>query len=121
MNRWNRFWVICLLMTAPALSAENTFDGTYTGKRVLTKGTDQTCPTEDDVSVTVHGETLTFTNSKVRGYIIGFEPHPDGSFREVSTDIGGATVSVEGRIVGDALDADVTTPTCQHHWHLKRG
>jgi len=82
---------------------------------VLTKGVDKTCPTEDDVSVAIRGETLIFTNSKVRGYVITFEPHPDGSFRQVSTDIGGATVSIEGRIVGDVLDADVTTFVCQHH------
>jgi hypothetical protein len=120
MNRWSRCCVICLFVAGPALGADN-FDGTYTCKRVLTKGADQTCPTEDDVSVSIQGEALKFTNSKVRGYIIGFEAHPDGSFREVSSDIGGATVSIEGRIVGDVLDAEVTTPTCQHHWHMKRG
>ena len=44
MNRWSRCWVICLAMAAgPALGAED-FDGTYTGKRVLTKGADRTCP-----------------------------------------------------------------------------
>ena len=105
--------------TAPAPSFNA--DGTCTGKRVLTKGIDQTCPTEDDVSVTIHGESLTFSNSKLRGFVIGFEPHPDGSFRETSTGIEGTTVLIEGHIVGDVIDADVTTSACQHHWHLKRG
>jgi hypothetical protein len=120
MNRWSRCCAVWLVIALPALGAENAFDGTYTGKRVLTKGADRTCPTEDDVSVTIRGETLTFTNSKVRAYVVGFEPHPDGSFREASTDIGGAIVSIEGRIVGGVLDADVSTPSCQHHWHLRR-
>jgi hypothetical protein len=35
------------------------FDGVYFGERVLTKGSgDTTCPSEDGVSVTIHGETL---------------------------------------------------------------
>jgi hypothetical protein len=121
MNRWSCCWVICLAVAGPALSAGNTFDGTYTGKRVLTKGIDRTCPTEDDVSVIIHGESLTFSNSKLRGFIIGFEPRPDGSFSEVSTGIEGTTVQIDGHIVGDVLDADVTTTACQHHWHLTRG
>jgi hypothetical protein len=121
MNRWSRCCVVCLFVAAPALGAENTFDGTYTGKRVLTKGIDQTCPTEDDVSVIIHGESLTFSNSKLRGYVVGFEPHPDGSFSETSTGIEGTIVLIEGRIVGDVIDADVTTSACKHHWHLKRG
>ena len=107
-------------IAAPASGAQN-YDGTYTGKRVLTKGIDRTCPAEDDVTVTIHGESLTFSNSKLRGYVVGFEPHPDGSFREASTGIEGTIVSIEGRIIGDDLDADVTTNACQHHWHLKRG
>jgi hypothetical protein len=59
------FGMICLLV-GPALSAEpeHKYDGVYTGKRSLTKGTASiTCPAEDDVSVTIQGETLTFTNS----------------------------------------------------------
>ena len=121
MNRWRCCWAICLAVAGPALGAVSTFDGTYTRKRVLTKGLDRTCPTEDDVSATVRGETLTFTNNKLRGFIIGFEPHQDGSFSQVSTDLGGSTVVIEGHIVGDVLDADVTTSACQHHWHMKRG
>ena len=53
----------------PALGAEHTFDGVYSGQRVLTKGS---CPAVDDVSVTIHGETLTFTNSALKKFVVGF-------------------------------------------------
>jgi hypothetical protein len=85
INLWSLCWVICLALAGPALAAEGKFDGTYIGKRMLAKGVDQTCPTEDNVSVTIiHGVALTFSNSRLRGFIIGFEPHPDGSFREAA-------------------------------------
>ena len=73
--------MIGLAIVGPALSAENAFDGVYTGKRVLTKGSGPACPTEEDVSVTIYGATLTFTNSALRNFAMGFAPHPDGSFR----------------------------------------
>jgi hypothetical protein len=47
----------------PAIGAGDSFDGEYTGKPVLTKGSAATCPAEENVSVTVRGEVLTFTNS----------------------------------------------------------
>jgi hypothetical protein len=113
--------MIGLAVMDPALGAENKFDGVYTGKRVLTKGSNQRCPTEDDVSVTIRGEALTFTNSRLHNMSIGFEPHPDGSFDEISsTGDEGASVSIQGRIVGDAIEADVADSVCEHHWHVVR-
>ena len=113
--------MIGLAIMDPALGAENKFDGVYTGKRVLTKGSNQRCPIEDDVSVTIRGEALTFTNSRLHNYTIGFEPHSDGSFDEISsTGDEGASVSIQGRIVGDAIEADVADSVCEHHWHVVR-
>ena len=55
-------WLGLAVAGIPALGAEHTFDGVYLGQRVLTNGADQTlCPAKEDVSVTIHGETLTFT------------------------------------------------------------
>jgi hypothetical protein len=105
----------------PALGAENAFDGVYSGKRVLTKGSGPACPTEEDVSVSIHGETLKFTNSALHDFVMGFEPHPDGSFRDISADAGGGSVLIQGRIVGNVLEADVTNGPCEHHWHLTKG
>ena len=58
---------LCLAVAViPALGAEHAFDGVYSGKRVLTKGSDPSCPAVDDVSVSIHSETLTFTNGALR-------------------------------------------------------
>ena len=104
-----------------ALAAEHAFDGVYTGKRMLTKGSASlTCPVEDDVWVTIHGETLRFTNSALKNFAQPFYPRPDGSFGETYTDAGGAVVHYHGRVVGDVMDVDVENPPCEYHWHLKK-
>jgi hypothetical protein len=106
---------------SPALSAEHAFDGVYTGKRVLTKGSaSPTCPAEDDVTVTIHGETLTFTNSALKNFTQPFFPAPDGSFGETYTDAGGAVVQYHGHVAGDVMDVDVDNPPCEYHWRLKK-
>jgi hypothetical protein len=70
---------------SPAPGVEQNFDGVYSGKRVLTKGAaDSTCPSEDDVSVTIHGGTLTFTNSALQNFPQSFDPSPEGQFGDVS-------------------------------------
>src|SRR5262249_1610578 len=115
--RWCRCGMICCLLVArPALGAQN-YDGTYTGKRVVTKGD---CLTEDYVTVTIKGAVLTFTNSAISKFAIGINPRPDGSFGLIHADIGGAVVSIRGRIVGNALDADVINGACEHHWHVEK-
>ena len=115
--------MICLAVAGSALSAEDTFDGVYTGKRVLTKDTGGPgCPAADEVSVTVHGKMLTVTISEHQTFVISFNPHQDGSFLEIYVDPSADdTVTVEGRIAGGSLDADVINPPCEHHWHLKKG
>jgi hypothetical protein len=117
-------WGICLLIglavAEPLLSAENAFDGVYTGKRVLTKGPTPQCVPTEDVSAIIKGDTLTLTNSALRDYPLGFDPHPDGSFSLISTGASGAGVLIEGRIVGSMLDADVSNGPCEHHWHLTK-
>jgi hypothetical protein len=111
--------LISLAAAARTLGAD-TFDGAYTGTRVLTKGSGPACPTEDDVSVTIHGGALTFTDSALHDYSIGFDPRPDGSFGLISTGLSGAGVLIQGRIVGGVLDADVSNGPCEHHWHLTK-
>jgi len=109
---------LCLgVAGGPALGAEHTFDGTYSGQRVLTKGS---CASPDDVSVTVHGGTLTFTNSELKKFVMGFFVRQDGSFDQIDTDVDGDRVHVVGRITGDIIEADVNNPPCEYHWHLKK-
>jgi hypothetical protein len=109
-----------LAVAGPALGAGDSFDGHYTGKRVLTKGPAGQCPTEEGVSVTIQDGVLTFTNSALQNYAIGFDPHPDGTFTETHVDAGGAIVEIRGRIAGGVLNADVANPPCEHHWRLER-
>jgi hypothetical protein len=113
---------LCLAIAGiPALGAAQNFDGVYSGKRVLTKGSaSPTCPAEDDVSVTIHGGMMTFTNSALKNFSQPFDPSPDGQFGETYTDAGGAVVHYHGRIVGDVIDADASNPPCEYHWHLKK-
>lgn len=113
--------VICLVVAGPAVRAENTFNGVYSGKRLLTKGPVPPCLVEGDVSVTIHDGTLAFNDSEFQNFVIGFDPRPDGSFTQISAGIEGSVVVVRGRITGDALEADVTNDTCTHHWHLGKG
>ena len=116
---------LCLAVAgSPALGAEHTFDGVYTGKRSLVGGTaGAMCPAEEDVSVAIHGATLTFTDSAFKVFTIGFRPSQDGSFGEIYE--GGHTVNIHGRVIGDVIEADVTDyatdPPCAHHWRLKKG
>jgi hypothetical protein len=112
--------VVYLLCAGQTQGAEGTFDGDYVGKRARTKGPTPPCVTEENVSVTIHGGTLSFTDSALRNIVIGFEPHPDGSFNRIFNDIGGGMVLIEGRIVGDMLEADVINGPCEHHWRLKK-
>src|SRR5215472_7365780 len=106
---------LCLSLAVagiPALGAEHAFDGSYSGKRVLTKGSGPDCPAEDNVSVNIHGEVLSFTNSALRNLGIGFYPQQDGSFHLTYTGDGGVIVNILGHINGGVIEADVTNPPC---------
>ena len=62
--------MICLV-AGSALSAEPThkYDGVYTGKKSLTKGTaSTTCPAEADVSVTITGETVGVDRQRIQKF-----------------------------------------------------
>jgi hypothetical protein len=113
---------LCLAVAgSPALCAEHTFDGTYSGQKVLIKGPPgPKCPAKGDVSVAIHGETLSFTDSVLKNFLQPFYPGQDGSFGETYTGEGGATVYFHGRIVGGIMDLDFDTPPCGYHWHLKK-
>jgi hypothetical protein len=117
---------LCLAVVGiPAPAAEHTFDGVYTGKRTLVKGlAGPSCPAEDNVSVTIHGGTMTFTNSALKQFAVSFYPRKDGSFGEIYQGEGGTTVNINGRVIGDVIEADVTNyasdPPCEHHWNLKK-
>jgi hypothetical protein len=74
------------------------------------------------VSVTINGATLTFTNSALKKFTLSFYPTQDGSFAQIYE--GGDTVNIRGRVNGDVIEADVTdysaNPPCEYHCHLKK-
>jgi hypothetical protein len=109
-----------LAIAEPTARAGDSFDGAYIGKRVRTKGPPEFCPAEDAVSLTIHDGVLTFTDSPLKNYSIGFYPHPDGTFIQQHVELGGTVVDIRGRITGRVLDADVTNPPCEHHWRVER-
>jgi hypothetical protein len=113
---------ILALVAGSALSAEpgHKYDGVYTGTRSL-KGTASTeCPAEEDVSVTIHGEWLTFTNRALKNFTLPFEPDQAGSFGQILTGPDGIVVNYHGQMTGDILAADVMNPPCDYHWDLKK-
>jgi hypothetical protein len=113
-------FIACLALAVPAFGAETSYDGTYTGERVLTKGDPAVCTAKDPVSVVVHGEMLTFTNSKAKDYTMTFAPRADGSFGQLSANISGLVVHITGQFGAGVLDSDVTSANCKHHWHLEK-
>ena len=112
--------IACIALVVPAFGAETSYDGTYTGERVLTKGDPAVCIAKDPVSVVVHGEMLTFSNSKAKDYTITFAPRTDGSFGQLSANISGLVVHLEGQFGAGVLDSDVSSAACKHHWHLEK-
>ena len=112
--------IACVVVAVPAFGAGNSFDGTYAGERVLTNGDPAACVAKDTVSIVIQGDKLTFTNSKVNGDTISFSPRADGSFSQISADVGGIVVDIRGHVGADVLDSDVTSSHCTHHWHVEK-
>lgn len=77
------------------------------------------CVAKDAASATM-GDKLTFTHSAEKGYTISFSPRADGAFVQLSANISGVVVAIRGHIGGGVLDADVTSASCAHHWHLEK-
>ena len=109
--------IALLGLATPRETLAGPFDGTYTGKQVLTKGS-QSCRTEDPVSVTIKGAIFTITNSALKNFKMRFHPRADGSFDQMAQRSG--VLIVGGRIVGNTMDADVSTDACKYHWHLEK-
>jgi hypothetical protein len=62
----------------------------------------------------------TLESVRCQKVVIGFYPGQDGSFSQIYDDEGSDEVRIKGQISGDIIDADVTNPPCEHHWHLTK-
>jgi hypothetical protein len=116
------FGLTCLAMAGVAQAAGNQFDGAYVGTRTPTKGFTPQCPPREDVSATIAGNSLQFSNSRLQHFGLTFYPHPDGSFDTTYVDVGGATVEIQGHVSQGALDAHVVdyATSCEYQWHLEK-
>ena len=57
----------------------------------------------------------------VAGSTLGAGNPFDGVYTGKSTsNAGGDSVTIQGRITGGVLAVDVTNPPCEYHWHLKK-
>ena len=92
---------LCLAVAGiPALGAEHNYNGVYTGNRLLTKGSGPMCSVDEGVTVTIHGQTLTFTDPNFQKFIVlEFYLRQDGSFGLIYVDAGGATVNIRGHVI----------------------
>src|SRR6516162_9565860 len=74
ISRWCRLAAASRLCFAvagiSALGAEHKYDGVYTGNKLLTKGSGPMCSVDEDVSVTIHSQTLTFTDPNFRKFVV---------------------------------------------------
>jgi hypothetical protein len=64
--------LLLVAVAEPAVTAAVTFDGSYTSKRVLMKSSSPQCVPSEDVSVTIDGNALTFTDGALSNFGIGF-------------------------------------------------
>jgi hypothetical protein len=112
----------CLVISisTPVAPADASYDGQYTGKRMLTDGPADSCPAEENVSVIIQGDVLSFTDSALMNYGLPFNPEPDGTFTVDHVDESGVLMEIQGRVVGGVLDADVNDPPCEYHWSLEK-
>jgi hypothetical protein len=112
--------IICFAVAGLARSSEHKFDGVYVGKRWPTTGSDSRCLAEEDISVVIRGESLTFSSNEFRKFAMGFYPRADGSFNQSHVHVEGAYVTIRGLVTGDIIQADVINPPCEYHWSLKK-
>jgi hypothetical protein len=116
------YGLTCLAIACATLAAGNEFDGVYVGARLPTKGSTPPCAPRESVSVTITGDELRFTNSKLQNFGLTFDPNPDGSFDMTYEDVGGTTVDIRGRVAKGVLDAHVVNygTACEYQWHLEK-
>ena len=115
---FSELFAICFAVTSTSFAADNPFDGTYSGTRVLTKGSDEFCPKHEEMSVTVKDGKFTFTTSNSRTLLGTIQITPNGEFNLMHT--GRSTWYIRGKITDGLLEAEANSSACFHHWLLKK-
>jgi hypothetical protein len=113
------FCTIGVAVTSPTFGADNPFDGSYSGTRTLTKGSDEFCPKMEEMSITVQDGRFTFTASNSQAVLSIIQVTSDGSFSDMHQG-GGGSWYIKGQITSDVLEAEANSSACFHHWSLKK-
>jgi hypothetical protein len=111
---------IGIAVMSPTLGADNPFDGIYSGTRTLTKGSYESCPKVEEMSITVQGGKFTFTNSFSQSLHSVVEIRSDGSFSDIHQGGVARSFYISGKITDGVLEAEASSSSCLHHWSLKK-
>jgi hypothetical protein len=90
--------VACLAIATPAVEAGDSFDGNYTGKRILTNVPADDCPAEENVSVTINGNVLTFADSALQITPLAFTLSRTGHSTSESLDGFALSLDIQSRL-----------------------
>jgi hypothetical protein len=110
---------LVVLPVAVALAA-GAFDGTYSGPNSLLRGEPPTCVAARTVTWTVADGRVSIKYGNVP---IAAEIGADGAFRANAVYQAGRTnanATMQGRIAGGALEADIESYACKYHYSLKK-
>ena len=102
--------------------ASSKFDGTYVGAGQL-EGNNPICPQSPPSPrmVIVNGRLEYRHGGAAAAAIFHVPIHDDGSFSGSTINQGNKQIqALEGKIVGNSIEADTESPWCQYHLTLKR-
>jgi hypothetical protein len=122
MRRVVCFAAALALVPVTLAFAASPFDGQYKGANTLTRGAPPTCAEGRAItwSVTDGHISIKYGNVPITADVAA-----DGSFRtNVHYQVGGkqqAEATMQGRITGANLEADVESYACKYHYALKKG
>jgi hypothetical protein len=113
-------------VVSTALAGGSSFDGSYSGEKVVTLGSQPVCGSNDALSITVADGAFEYSYLAVLSKMTIAQ---DGTFKDKEVKgggrSGGQTLITTGTISKSVLQADfnvsdVRGPVCSYHWSLKK-
>ena len=109
----------------PAFSASDIFDGSYSGAKTVTYGTEPVCGSDGAATVTVEDDRIQYAFG---AFPLKMNVGHDGTFRgraRKGNKGGGQVIHARGRISDSGLEAEFTVNgvhghVCSYHWSLKK-
>ena len=127
IGRHSAVWGLCLAgpVMAAAAPAGGVFDGSYSGPKAVTYGTEPVCGSAGDTSVMVRdGEIQAPFGDFALKLAVGSDGRLAGRVRKGNRG-GGQSLRIRGQIHDDLLEANfvvngVHGHLCSYHWALRR-